>query len=203
MVGDEINYTEARQLAEGRLKLASEARAKAERRVRSVESESRSITDETSRIELDIEDALADGRAVQKLRDRRRKATERVEDLHADHQALVSHLERARSKERDAQLEVAVARRRELQAEGAALAREIRESLAKIEQAFERWRSLSKDDRSAKDIVRSIDPDEVATLPDFEYATAVDPNFEAAILNVIAESRRAEAQLSTRVVHVG
>ncbi len=202
-MGGEINYTEARQLAEGRLKLAAGVREKAARRVRSVESESRSITDETSRIEIEIEDALADGRAVQKLRDRRRKATERVEDLHADHQALVSHLDRAREKERDAQLEVAVARRRELQAEGAALAREIRESLAKIEDAFKRWRSLSKEDRSAKDIIRSIDADAVATLPDFEYATAVDPNFEAAILNVIAESRRAEAQVSMRAVHVG
>ena len=192
-MGGAINYGEARQLAEGRLKLAAEATKTAERRLRAIVKKLQAADGELAALEAEIEEAIEAGRSVKKLRDRRRQATEAVEDLRADRRSLAAHLDKRKGAERDVELQRAVARRGEIQSQAAEVGRGMINFVALLDELFDRWKVLRDKDSQAANIIRSIDREKVGALPTYGWASNVDQGLVKAIEHIIKEGARARS----------
>ncbi len=79
-----------------------------------------------------------------------------------------------------------------------AIADRLRQSLGVLEGLYQSWKEWEETDRRLKDTLRSLAPDRMSELPNFSWITAVDQNFQQAIVQVIAERVRAEMELRKR-----
>ena len=194
----EINHAEARKLAEGKLKLAAGARAKAERQLRAIVKKVQATDEELATIEADIERALEDGKSAKSLRDRRREATGLCEDLRHERHSLDRLVEKRKGAERDVELQRAVARRGEIQSQAAEVGRGMTNFVALLDDLFDRWKVLRDKDNQAANIIRSIDREKVGALPTYGWASNVDQGFVEAIEHIIEQGKRARSLRKVR-----
>ena len=193
-----VNYAEAEKLARGRLRIALGARQKVEAAVKRTEAEIVSLQAHELRLEAEIVEGLEAEKGVEKLRKEQRKFHDRKEDLERVRPGLERRLEAAVVVARESAVKLQVATRRNLQDRGVGRAEVIRNALDQIRDAFDSWKLLKEEDRGAKDVLRSIAPDQVSATPDFDWKTVIDSNFQSAIDEVLVAAQKAEEAIVRR-----
>jgi len=100
--------------------------------------------------------------------------------------------------EQKARVEEAAGTRQQIQQDGLGFADTMRHILGLLEKNYSQWRELKDRDRISQDILRSLAPNRMTDLPSFDYACAVDQNFQIILGQVIVECRRSLAELQSR-----
>jgi hypothetical protein len=138
------------------------------------------------------------GPALTRARNRRRKLRDSLEDAATDRHIFEARVTEARLREKEASVALHQALRAGVQQEGVQVAQEMRDLVGQIEDLFARWSALSEADRGSCDVLRSLSPAAMNRLPTFSWATATDGHITEAITQLIALTRRVEADLKQR-----
>ena len=134
---------------------------------------------------------------LEALRTKRRQMVEERDDLTTEMTLLESKVGDAQALEVQALAALHRTKRRKLQGEGAAAAAGMRKSICELEQAFDMWLALAREDQVSKDTLLGI-PTENSSIPTFAWSTALDGTFAETIRETIRRKDRAESELYVR-----
>ena len=74
----------------------------------------------------------------------------------------------------------------------------MRTAIAQLEQGFDLWLALARQDQQSKDMLVGIPAEDSSNLPTYSWSTIVDVTFAETIRETIKRKDRAETELRLR-----
>ena len=147
---------------------------------------------------LDLERAHLDPKELEATRTKRRELAQKRDDLTEEMTLLEGRVGDAQQEQVQALAALHRTTRRKLQAEGAAVAAGMRTAIAQLEQGFDLWLALARQDQQSKDMLVGIPAEDSSNLPTYSWSTIVDVTFAETIRETIKRKDRAETELRLR-----
>ena len=132
------------------------------------------------------------------LRATRRQIVEERDDLTTEMTLQEGRVGDAQALEVEALARLHRTKSLKLQAEGSAVAAGMRKSICELEQGFDRWLALAREDQQSKDMLVGIPTENSSNLPTYSWSTALDVTFAETIRETIRRKDRAESELYVR-----
>ena len=135
---------------------------------------------------------------LEALRTKRRELVQLRGDLEDELTLLEGRVGDAQALEVQALVRLHIATRRKVQAEGAAVSQAMRATISKLEQSFDRWLALAREDQQSKDMLLGIVSNNSDGSTTYSWNTAVDATFAETIMEVVRRKDQAESELRVR-----
>ena len=150
-------------------------------------------------LDLERETHLEDTpKELEAIRGKRRELAQKRDDLTTEMTLLESKVGQAQQEQVQALAALHIATRRKVQAEGAAVSQAMRATISKLEQSFDRWLALAREDQQSKDMLLGIVSNNSDGSTTYSWNTAVDATFAETIMEVVRRKDQAESELRVR-----